>query len=208
MKKTFLFLSSLLAGVSTTIAQNADTDNYSRFELSYASTKFSYQNLDDDTNGFSAGFLWGDNLSANLPLFVEYGFNLTYVIGKDEASDTYYGTAKETDKFLNVALPLNLAYKIALADNVSLVPFAGLNFKVNLVGKAEMEATGYSNVTLDFFDDEEVENTAKRFQLGANVGLGLNINNVYVGYRFQPDFIEYVDNLKTKTHYISLGLNF
>ncbi len=208
MKKAIILSSVILAGISTTMAQNADTDDYSRFELSYAATKFSFQNLDENTNGFSAGFLWGDNISADLPLFVEYGFNLTYVIGKDEASDASFGTAKETDKFLNVALPLNLAYKIALADNVSLVPFAGLNFKVNLVGKAEMEATGYSSVTLDFFDDEDVENTAKRFQLGANVGIGLNINNLYVGYRFQPDFFEYVDNMKTKTHYISLGVNF
>ena len=205
MKKTFLLLSALFAGISTAQAQSDLTDDYFRFEASYASMIF--QHFDENANGFALGFLYGNSLSPDIPLFIEYGAYGSFGVSKVEATDgSYY--AKETDKFFNIAAPVNLSYKIGLTDNISLVPFAGVNFKLNCVSYAELEATGYSKERYNLFDDEDVENTAKRFQFGANIGIGLNISNLYVGYRFQPDFNEYFDGVKSKTNYISLGVNF
>lgn len=183
------------------------------------------------TPGFGIGFIKGIELSKNTPLFLEVGGNLTFFHKKEklsESEDNSSFTYTDQYNFLNLAIPVNVAYRINVADAFSVQPFAGLNMKFNIMGKEKWEteevdaknsysASGEEN----FFKEGEEDGSifgqkANRFQLGLNIGCGFNIaKKLYVGYTFQPDLVKYAElkgdktyNVKTRCNVITVGLNF
>ncbi|MBQ0058091.1 MAG: outer membrane beta-barrel protein [Bacteroidales bacterium] len=193
-KSFFALVAAVCISVVSAFAQDV-TDNYSRIYASYGFQ--SMKNQTDSDKGAQLGLLYGLNLTGNsAPLFFQLGAELNWVTySEDELRET----------LVNVAVPLNLSYKIAFSDNVSLEPYAGLNLRLNVMGS--LSADG-SDEKIDYFEDLD----AKRFQLGLNVGASININNISLGYRFNPDLTDYFDidgtNSKTRYHFISLGINF
>lgn len=199
------------AGVSSKGAGTSiNTDNYSRFEVSFASTDI--QHFEDPLIGFEAGVIYGQSISKSVPLFLEYGLNLTWTT-RDlaEEDDYYYDDYELRFTTMNIAVPLNLAYKFTFPSNsdIALTPFVGLNFKVNVMA-LESYDDGYDDETLNWFDKDDVGKvTTNRFQLGMNLGVGLSYQKIYFGYRFQPDFGKFDKYCKkTHTNYVSVGINF
>jgi hypothetical protein len=136
-----------------------------------------------------------------MPLFLEYGANLTWLnYNEDEGGESF------KHNILNIAVPINLAYKIGLTDDISLVPYVGINFKGNLVSKAKYEWDDESE-SYSYFDDDDVEDTWNRFQLGGQVGVGINFKQLYIGYQFQGDFMELSKKYKMPTNSIVLGIS-
>ncbi len=219
MKAIRLFTTAIMLVATTTMyaqfvnsgnggnatSSNVNTDNYSRFEVSFASTTM--EDVDDPFVGVSAGLLWGKSISESMPVFIEYGANLTWT-ARTFDYDSYYYDEEEKFNFLNVAIPINLAYKFTLPSNsdVSIVPFVGVNFKVGIIAKGKETYDG-EDETYDLYDKDEGWD-ANRFQVGMNVGIGLNFNKYYIGYKFQPDFTEFAEKTKTHTNFVTLGINF
>lgn len=188
--------------------RNVNTDNYGRIEVSFASVKI--EDFDDNFSGASIGYIWGKSLSSQMPIFVEFGMNVTWATFGDNFYDIYDDYDYDFDwTLLNTAVPLNLVYKFTLPDNenISISPFFGINFKYNIIAKAKLHGNGVED-EYDLFDDEEFEETANRFQFGMNVGIGFSYKNLYIGYRFQPDFVDFIKDTKSKTNFVSLGVNF
>lgn len=201
---------------------SAQTDNHSRVYASYirgnANIELGRHSEDFDQNGFNVGYAYGLNISGTLPLFLEYGAELNYLT-MDESSDFL----KNDAKFLNVAIPVNVVYQFSVMDDfMHIAPYAGVNFRLNLMGKNKVKGyQGSGSEEIDFFDEDDMgDNTAKRFQLGMNAGVNFYVGHLMLGYRYQYDFMPYADgkdedallnvnyDMKISAHYLSIGYRF
>lgn len=199
---------------------NTDTDNYKRLNFSIvmsqptlsgriSGTDFRSSEIDDMMFGVGIGYLYGINITGhNLPLFLELGPEFNYTFNVIE--DTYYDE-KTWLHFLSVGTPIDVAYRLRLSDNISLAPFGGLDVRVNAMALAVGD-----DYTASYFNSDDFEPTANRFQLGWNVGIGFYFGKFYLGYRFNSDIIPFMsdsegrDNIEWtfKTNYVNLGIKF
>lgn len=148
--------------------------------------------------GFNVGYAHGFNLKKSLPLFLELGgeFNFNSGTKKELKLSSRSGEFKVDDDeytvtFMNIAVPVNLVYRFDVSDKFSIAPYAGLNFKINILGKQKEDGDDESE---SFFNEDDMgkDFKANRFQLGMNVGVNFIVSNKFsFGYRFQPDFIKY-----------------
>lgn len=130
-------------------------------------------------------------------------------------------------------IPVNLAYKFTINNSaLSIVPYLGINLKGNIIGKAKLKLTsdlensvydsekefweafeenGYGKEDTNMFDKKDTggkDYTWKRFQMGWQIGVGLNYNQLYVGIGYGKDLTELCKKTKIGTTSITLGYNF
>lgn len=130
-------------------------------------------------------------------------------------------------------IPVNLAYKFSINNSaLSIVPYLGINLKGNIIGKAKhkltsdlensvytsekefweaFEESGYGKEDTNMFDKKDTgskDYTWKRFQMGWQIGVGLNYNQLYVGIGYGKDLTELCKKTKIGTTSITLGYNF
>lgn len=251
MKTIKIYLSAcLLAVAATTSAQFAnsnassssansrsiDTDEWNRVSVSFNPMKavIDVEGADDlNFTGFSFSYAKGISIAKNLPIFVEAGINALYAFGKEDYNDLGLDEdllERKTNIF-SVNIPVNLVYKISLSNSkVSIVPYVGVNFRGNIIGKQKYDLTIDTN-ELGFSEDEfwtEIEDegfkqetnmfdkketgskdaTWKRFQMGWQIGVGLNYSKLYIGLGYGKDFTELCKKTKIATTSITLGYNF
>lgn len=229
------FANSNASSVSST-SRNADTNEWQRISISYNPTKiiYDYEGVDNlSVNGFSIGYTKGFSIAKEFPLFLETGIGATYSFGKEDYDDLGYKEdilERKTNLF-SINIPVNLTYKFSLPNGkVSIVPYIGVNFRGNIIGKQKYNLTVDTN-ELGFSEDkfwEQMEKegfkqeanmfdkkdtgskdyTWKRFQMGWQIGVGLNYNSLYVGVGYGKDFIELCKKTKIGTTSITLGYNF
>lgn len=229
------FANSNASSVSST-SRNADTNEWQRISISYNPTKiiYDYEGVDNlGVNGFSIGYTKGFSIAKEFPLFLETGIGATYSFGKEDYDDLGYKEdilERKTNLF-SINIPVNLAYKFSLPNGkVSIVPYIGVNFRGNIIGKQKYNLTVDTN-ELGFSEDKFWEQmgkegfkqeanmfdkkdtgskdyTWKRFQMGWQIGVGLNYNSLYVGVGYGKDFIELCKKTKIGTTSITLGYNF
>lgn len=209
-------------------------DTYEDSEMSVLTFGIFEADAEIKSRGFELGYVQGINLTTRVPIFLELGGKLTWshsskakanniklivattgpsvTLSEYTRNGSYEVDAKTT--FMSIAIPANIAYKFAFVNSgVTMVPYVGPNFKFNLIGKGKVEF-GDEEIKTSFFDKDEMggsDNTARRFQIGLNLGVGVNLSKVlYVGYCFQPDFTHYfdIDDCKTRSNYITVGINF
>ena len=214
--------------------KNMTMEDYNRLSVSFAAEvgKSDLALGQDETGkGVSFGYAHGKNIvNGDFPLYLEYGFDATWLHfnDTDESEDYgYYGNYKEKHEvklnLVSVSIPLNLTYIFSLADGkYEFAPFAGLNFKFHVIGRGKDEFTKeYSNSRYDdesgtnkynIFDEDDMGGTsAKRFQIGMNLGFNIYKGRFSFGYRFQPDFTKIYDDelpTKTKTNMVSIGIKY
>lgn len=218
-----------------------DTRCYSRMDFSYAPLKVVTDISgaeDHKLTGLSLGYTHGLNLTRQVPLFLELGFNFTYAFSKQDYEDR---GLKEDDGFtlrtnlFSLNVPVSLAYKLSFNKRVSLTPFVGLNFRGNVSASSkwkfndfeedfgyrweseedfwkyqEENETGMREKT-DLCDKKETGNkdaTWKRFQAGWQIGVGFNYKHLYIGLSYGKDFNELCKKSKIAATRISLGYNF
>lgn len=215
MKPMRILMSVLMLTTGTcAFAQRATTESdnltsggfpksYTRLDFSFSA--MSLEHVDDAFLGPSVSLMYGESLSETIPVYCEFGWTMSWMfrnLSEDSNYDLKY-------KFYNIAIPINLAYRLAIpgSSNVAVTPFVGPNFKFNISGESTYD-DGHTKQTTDFFDKKQMggkSNKASRFQMGLNLGLGLTANKFYLGYRFQPDFNDYLKKNKTHTHFVSIG---
>ena len=237
------------SGSNTTTSsgsRNVDLTGWNRITISYNPTTITmdYKGSEDlKMNGFSIGYAKGFNIAKQIPLFLETGVNAQFATKKldsEEIEDTGLGTSSiggyEVEcKFtsMNLNIPINLAYKFTFNNgNTSLVPYAGVNIKFNVIGKSkynlsgELDETRYENEdefweyieennedvkqNSNMFDKKDVgkDYQWKRFQMGWQIGLGLYHNQFYVGVGYTKDFTELFKKAKVGYANISVGYSF
>lgn len=208
MKKVFALALVVLLGASVSEAQlvksrtfgsvEKEKKDYNRISVGYDAQFFTGDIEESITaNGFNVMYNHGFALTSSAPLFLELGFGLGYNSGKhtEKVSDRYKYEGGISNFWLKV--PVNLAYRAKLTDNISLLPYTGINFKIN--GTLDAKDTEYDyyydekdTETWSFFDDEM---GGKRFQMGWQIGVGVNISKLYLGIQYGIDFLPAVKNV-------------
>lgn len=184
-------------------------DKYKRFEVGFTTgtLKVDGEEADESEKGLTAALIYGTRLMPELPLFLEYGAKATWLHSSEEEDIMGY-EIEETFNYLNVSVPLNAVLKIGITDDVVVSPYVGLNLKVNIMAKSKVKYEEDTE-TLNYFDKDDMDDDVfNRFQLGMNLGVGVNFKKFYIGYNFQPDFMELAEKTKYPTNTISLGVNF
>ena len=166
---------------------------------------------------------------AKVPLFVEIGVGVTYNTKNvdtglwfDYYEDYYYFYPyKERINSLSVRIPVNISYKINFGEKFSILPYTGVNFKLNPL--FDMPYLGY----LASFDEQKGsyciidKGENKFFQAGWQIGAGFTLSKFYVGIQYGLDFLpkatisKYTENkdsygldLKSSHLLVSVGVQF
>lgn len=213
MRKSILAMSFACAALSMS-AQRAsdaafsagDLNDYNRLGISYNNENYSpNDDLKDDMesmglNGFGIDYIHGFHITESLPLFVETGLNFNYNFGSKDQSyydeyndETYKSSFKLQD--MNFQVPVNVAWRFGVTDDLSIAPYLGLNFKLHLMTRQKYEADGGDESEwVDVFSDSEEDmgdkdETWNRFQMGWHVGVGFQYQPFYLGVQYGTDFI-------------------
>lgn len=189
-------------------------------------------------SGFSLGYTYGLNIVKDLPLFLDLGVNGTYAATTLDYEDLGLSgdllEQKITVASLNI--PVSLGYKLSFSEKVSLTPFVGVNFRGMLLGKGkyaitdqsildQLQDAGYSESDFwnemetdygikqesNMFDKDDMgskDATWKRFQVGWQIGVGLDYKHFYFGLAYGKDFSELYKKCKVSFTTISVGYNF
>lgn len=144
-------------------------------------------------NGFSLGYSRAIGLSKSVPIFIEVGGALQYSFKSKKEDDV-------TTKFnmLSMKVPINFMYKWNISNSsVDLIPFLGLNMRLNLWGQTKSTYDGKSHSVNIFNDDEKnMDGHAyKRFQLGWQIGVKARFAQKFmVGVSYGTDFTDFYSN--------------
>lgn len=239
------------SGSTTSIGSYKDTNPYNRFSVSYINEtiKPDFKDADNQsTSGFGLKYIHGFSLSNTLPLFLETGLDLhvgfwsdtnDYTVGYGNESYGYVPYDAEWKQKLttmNLAIPVNIAYKFNINEDFSIQPYLGLNFKFNVLGKIKnsIEITdnasnaGELQEKIDDLSDKEFEehfmkkevnmfdkddtgskdSAWKRFQMGWHIGVGFNYKAFNIGVSYGTDFIALCKKTNTSTFAVGVGFNF
>lgn len=145
---------------------------------------------------------------------------------------------KITYSTLNVKVPVNLAYKLSfnkvsltpyVGINFKVNAIGKIKFEVEDIddlpdGVSEEDVWDYNEelnngediTKLNLLDKKDVEarkgydndDVWKRFQMGYQLGVGLDYNRLHVGLGYTKDFIELCKKVKTSSVLVTLGYNF
>lgn len=210
MKKTLLIA---ILGLMALVAK-AQNENYNRIYIGYTPIMATDDDIWDDTfHGLNVGYTKGLSLNGNVPLYLEVGANVQFNLYSEEEYDYAHDL---TMTFLQAQIPVNVTYLFPLGDSgITLAPYAGLSAKFNILGKQKLENPDNGNShEVDFFSKDDLgDDTAKRFQvgmqLGANITFGEKLN---LGIGYQRDLTSYMeyDHEKLMFHGIvaTIGFNF
>lgn len=238
----------MLAGVTLLTAATANAEDYNRVAISYDNIHFGMNKemkadfFDDATGGFSTNgvglnYIHGFSISSSLPMFIETGLNFNFGFGStkldSEKEDLGYngywisGESKMKSQNINFQVPVNFVYKFKITDDVTISPYIGLNFKLNLVSKYKNEIKYDTNIPADLLEQAgvDLENesgdwinvyssdekhmgdkdlTWNRFQMGWHLGVGVQYKPFYLGVQFGTDFIPaYKKDIEKQTYKVS-----
>lgn len=155
--------------------------------------------------GLSVGYERAIGLTKDIPLYLNIGGNLKYSFGKDKGDDKY--------TFLSVKVPVSVSYDFSVTENIDILPYAGLFFRYNIIGKLSFDGEDDSNNLFSDSDDYDNEEQWKRFQIGWQIGANVMFNKkFYAGVGYSSDLGKLFDghfdgdDYSIKSHAINLRL--
>lgn len=211
MKSIKLLMVACLLGIASTVSaqfvnsNNSSMSNGSADATEWQGLRVSYHpvsiNADGggsiNLSGVSAGYIKSFGISGTTPVFLETGANISWIGGELADSDVKLNV-------FSVNVPINLGYKFMLNETTGLFPYAGLTLRGNIVGNYSADGVSVGA----FGDDaEDLGMKLKRFQIGWQIGVGVNFNTFFVGASYGTDFNEIVENGKVAMPSITIGFN-
>lgn len=204
------------AGSRFQLVNNAE--NFSRVTVSYVPMKLLVDMDGADNmkvNGVAVGYTYGLNILRETPLFVQFGANLLYGSGKQSESGDEW-SYEEKLRMLSLNVPVSISYKFGFSEKIFVTPYVGLNFRGNLLASGKytnsysMDGENLSeSYKWNYFDKDEVgDEKWNRFQVGWQLGVGLDYKKLYVGIAYGKDFSELFKKGKISVTTISIGYNF
>lgn len=174
--------------------------------------------LSEKLNAFSIGYNRAINLTPSTPLYLEVGAALQYAFYSDEVDlDDYRETTlKITGSMLTAKIPVSLLYHVAIPNSdFAIEPFAGIDFKYNIIGTAKSEET-YNYYDETKKDEDKIDNIfdkkdcdghqANRFQAGWHVGANFVYKKAFIGISYGQDFSKFHDDIDLKFNTLSATL--
>lgn len=208
-------VSSRSSRITTTTTQK-NYENFSTIYLQYNPLKIKGDDVfDESVTGFSLGYNYAISLSQSVPVYLEPGIGLQYShLSKDKNRERERLERKYN--MFSAKVPVSLLYKFDIANSeFSIVPNAGIDFRVNIIGKYKYEYS-YGNESKSksynlFSEDDMKDEKWNRFQVGWHVGVNfMYANKFLLGASYGTDFskIQDDDNVKVSTFSLTLGYCF
>ncbi len=189
------------SAVSSSTSGEGNYQGYGRYYLSY--NKIGMPDDGGHFNGVQLGAISGSPLLRQYPLYLEFGVAFQYAVWKEEYYNTTYKMWLGT-----IQIPINLAYKYAFNDKLAIAPYAGIDLKIHAVGNYKI-TSGDKSEKVDLFDKDEMEewgmNSAKRFQIGWHIGVGMDISNCFLSISYGKDFNDFMKKTKLSNMLVTLG---
>lgn len=172
--------------------------------------------LSEKLNAFSIGYNRAINLTPSAPLYLEIGAALQYAFYSDEIDLDDYHETKITGSMLTAKIPVSLLYHVAIPNSdFAIEPFAGIDFKYNIIGTAKSEET-YNYYGETKKDEDKIDNIfdkkdcdghpANRFQAGWHVGANFVYKKAFIGISYGQDFSKFHDDIDLKFNTLSATL--
>lgn len=168
--------------------------------------------LSEKLNAFSIGYNRTINLTPSAPLYLEIGAALQYAFYSDEIDLDDYHETKITGSMLTAKIPVSLLYHVAIPNSdFAIEPFAGIDFKYNIIGTAKSEET-YGKTKKEekidnIFDKKDCDgHPANRFQAGWHVGANFVYKKAFIGISYGQDFSKFHDDIDLKFNTLSATL--
>lgn len=208
-----------------------NTDGWNTVYFQWNPSSFKIDNESESFTGLSLGWSKAFSVSKSAPVFVEAGVGLQYSFKSwddedfNDEMEEYDTSLKIKFSMFSLKVPVNIMYKWDIPNSkVSLIPYAGLNFRFNITAKEKYDFSGdYAEEAEEIFedygyildanlfdkDDMGEDGTWNRFQIGWQIGVNARFNNKFlVGVSYGTDFSEIADDCKIKTTSITLGYCF
>lgn len=213
----------ILGAVAVLMALGASAESYNRIQASYLNDHYGAskeygKDASFSANGIGVSYVHGFSLSQSLPMFLEAGLQFNTAINSTTLAeekyqveilgDTYNIHEEGKQKFtnINLAVPVNFGWRFNVMDNLTVSPYVGINFRVNVLGKVKYsvdidtnlpsdldkefdEARGSESMSVYSKDDMGEDGTWNRFQMGWQIGVGAEYSNIYLGLQYGTDFI-------------------
>lgn len=169
----------------------AQTHNYLKASFTNAAIKVNAMGLSLKQNlyGVSVGVAQERELPVSLPLSYEYGVDLVAAFGDGMT-------------LVSGILPVSVMYTLDI-DKIKLIPFAGLNLTMHVIGQTKIEGE-----TFNWFKGDEEEGAYNRFQLGAQFGAKAIYEKYVFGISYQPSITKLTDYTNLNLLNISVGILF
>jgi len=210
MKRIKFFMVACLLGIASTASAQFVNTSSSPSSMSTSSEATSWSGLrvsyhpvsinaegggDISFSGASIGYVKSYGVSSSTPLFIETGLSASWIGGE----------VKNTDVKLNMFslnAPVNFGYQFAFGENNAIFPYVGLTFRGNIVGTLKEDGE-----SINVFDDDDMGEAWKRFQIGWQIGVGANFNTFFVGASYGTDFSEIMEGGKVAMPSLTIGFN-
>lgn len=125
--------------IGTSYSLSSFNDRYDDYGDEYQKA-IDNSGLSEKLNAFSIGYNRTINLTPSAPLYLEIGAALQYAFYSDEVGQEV--TLKYTGNMLTAKVPVSLLYHVAIPNSdFAIEPFAGIDFKYNIIGTAKREVT-------------------------------------------------------------------
>lgn len=203
--------------IGTSYSLSSFNDRYDDYGDEYQKA-IDNSGLSEKLNAFSIGYNRAINLTPSAPLYLEIGAALQYAFYSDEVDQDDYKevTLKYTGNMLTAKVPVSLLYHVAIPNSdFAIEPFAGIDFKYNIIGTAKREVTYkyYSETKKDedkldnIFDKKDCDgHQANRFQAGWHVGANFVYKKAFIGISYGQDFSKFHDDIDLKFNTLSATL--
>lgn len=234
MKRFYLFLVLAMVAVAPRLSAQSlefSGETYHRTYASYNIVNLNWGKSGDVnstlfplTKGFTLGHLESAKLfDLSFPLLVEYGVSLQYNTGNEIEFPIGAGSEVSSEYRVNTLamnVPVHAALNLKL-NKVSINPYLGVNFRINLLGnQTTTNKLGNTTTTtkMRLFDDSDEKGAAgdaawERFQTGLSYGVAVSYSRYTFGIGFISDLMPIVDwdddyTAKMSMTTISLGYAF
>lgn len=172
-------------------------------------------------NGVGAGYTVDFLVSKSIPLYVGTGLDIRAAFQNDKIifnEDYDPVDIKVKNSLVNLNLPVNVSYRVPVADGFYLTPQLGLDFRVQVYGNSELslegnfpggeETIGNSKSINLFSKDDLGDEHLRRFQMGWHAAVNFEYQRVNLGLSYGTDFVKLHKNLGGSNFLVSLGYTF
>lgn len=223
------------------LACAAHAEGYNRITLGYQSLDF-HSNSDINSvashgtvDGAKIGYTHGFGLCGEKPLFLEVGADFNFNTSLSEV--TFLSSPLTGIKFdsrsttCGITIPVSLGYKFSFNNKMWIEPYAGVNLKVNIMGKTKndySDASGLQDADMNWFnvadmsrddvagtgDDKTYYNymgeaACKRAQFGGQFGVNVGYKRVNLNVAYQLHTpIQKIDDFKVSTRALTVGVGY
>ena len=154
-----------------------------------------------DLTGLSLGYERAIGLTQSIPLFLKVGGELKYSFGNNDEFKF---------SFLSVKVPVSVAYDFSVTDNIDILPYTGMYFRINAMGKEKYDGEYSKYMDDDDFDVfSDGDEKWSRFQVGWQIGADVMFSKRFVaGINYSTDISKLYneDGGKISSHAINIKL--